>query len=191
MSRVLFATVLIGASATALAADDNAMPAKGPYIGASVTQARFDNSFRINDLDERNTRWKGALGFRFANPFAVEVDYIDFGKATAPPVLGGGSFSSTAHAIGLYGIGYIPIPYIDLFARVGAARVTSSANDGATIAFNEHDTKFAYGWGAQWRWQSLAVRAEYEKLSTGSRGIGDLNLASLGLTYTFPIPGMQ
>jgi hypothetical protein len=190
MSRLFFATILCATSAAAFAAtDDGSMPVKGPYIGGSVTQARFDNSFAINDLDRRNTRWKGALGFRFANPFAVEVDYIDFGKATAPPVLGAGSFSSTAHAIAAYGIGYIPIPYVDLFARVGAARVTSSANDGANIAFDGHDTKFAYGWGAQWRWKSLAVRGEYEKLSTGN--IGDLNMVSLGLTYTVPIPGMQ
>jgi len=185
MTRTLIATVLISVSATAAAVDAPEI-VKGPYIGGSVTQARFDNSFAINDLDNKNTRWKGELGWRFADQFAVEATYVDFGKASAPPVLPAGAFSSTAHAVEISALGIIPVPYVDLFARVGAARVTSSANDAANIAFDDSATKFTYGWGAQWNWRNLGVRGEYQKFETGR--IGTLNLASLGLTWTFNVP---
>ncbi len=73
---------------------------------------------------------------------------------------------------------------MDLFAKVGAARIDAEGGGGALARVNDKATNFAYGWGVQWRWNSLAVRAEYERFDTDL--IGDLNLASLGVTYTLP-----
>jgi hypothetical protein len=44
-------------------------------------------------------------------------------------------------------------------------------------------TEFAYGVGARWRIQNFGVQLEYEKFDTDV--VGDLDLLSLGVTYTF------
>src|SRR5689334_3676734 len=90
-------------------------PANGPYVGASIGQSRFDNSFSINDLDRKDKSWKGLVGWRFANQFAVEGSYVDFGKSTAPGALGVNPFAQEAKAWMLQGVGFLPIPYVDLF----------------------------------------------------------------------------
>jgi hypothetical protein len=189
MRHILVATMAIAIPVAACAADwyqPNPNVIKGPYLGASVTQARFDNNFSVSQLDRNNTRWKGELGWRVLDPLAFEVSYIDFGKASAPPTLSTGAFSATAHAIDVSAIGIVPLPYLDLFGRVGAARVTSAAHDAAAIAIGDRSTKFSWGGGVQWNYHSLGVRGEYQKFDTDR--IGKLNLASLGVTWTFSPP---
>jgi OOP family OmpA-OmpF porin len=166
-------------------AQDSAEAVKGFYIGGAAGQARFDDDFEIDDLDREDTSWKAIAGWRFADQFALEASYIDFGDSTAPAALGLTPFAQEAKAFSLQAVGYIPIPYVDLFAKVGAARIDAEGGGGALARVNDKSTNFAYGWGVQWRWQSLAVRAEYERFDTDL--IGDLDLASVGVTYTFPV----
>jgi hypothetical protein len=158
---------------------------KGFYIGGAAGQARFDDNFNIDDLDREDTSWKAIAGWRFADQFALEASYIDFGDSTAPSQLGLTPFAQSAKAYTLEAVGYIPIPYVDLFAKVGAARMDAEGGGGALARVNDKATNFAYGWGAQYRWRSLAIRAEYERFDTDL--IGDLDLVTLGVTYTFPV----
>ena len=52
------------------------------------------------------------------------------------------------------------------------------------VAFNDDDTEFAYGAGVRLRlMENFAINAEYEKFDTDV--VGDLDLITLGATYSF------
>jgi hypothetical protein len=189
MTRIKLAACMLAVSSAAFIpaafAQDNGEATKGFYIGGAAGQARFADDFNIDDLDRKDTSWKAIGGWRFADQFALEAQYIDFGDSTAPASLGLTPFAQTAKAYTLEAVGYLPIPYVDLFAKVGAARIDAEGGGGAQARVNDKSTNFAFGWGAQWRWNSLAIRAEYERFDTDL--IGDLDLITVGATYTFPV----
>lgn len=94
----------------------------------------------------------------------------------------------------------LPLPLLDLYGKVGLshlrtdvhASVVCTANGINTacspnfpfpdFALNESTTKFAYGAGAQLKFSALAVRLEYERISTSG---SDPELLSIGVTWKF------
>jgi len=94
--------------------------------GSGVTDGpgpRFDDdNFSVADVDDEDNSWKVIAGFRFVDAFAVEANYIDFGNATTPSP---GIDGAEAKAFALYGVGFLPLPWFDLFAELGAARIDS------------------------------------------------------------------
>jgi hypothetical protein len=182
--NILAMTLMVGASlvgSAAFAQDQDVV--KGFYAGGAITQARFDDeNFSLDDVDDEDNSWKVIAGYRFHENFAAEASYIDFGELSAQQLVGTGSFTAEAKGLSLFAVGLIPVPYVDLFAKIGAAKIDSKTR-GLVTNFDDDTTEFAYGAGAQWRWRNLAVRAEYEKFDTDI--IGDLDLISLGATYTF------
>jgi hypothetical protein len=185
MSRKIFATTLLLGSTLAGSAAfaQDADVVKGFYAGGAITQARFDeDNFSLADVDDEDNSWKVIGGFRFHENFAVEANYIDFGELSARQLIGTGSVTAEAKGISLFAVGLIPVPYVDLFAKIGGAKIDAKTR-GLLTNFDDDTTEFAYGAGAQWRWRNLAVRAEYEKFDTDI--IGDLDLISVGATYTF------
>jgi hypothetical protein len=152
----------------------------GFYLGAGVTQSRFDaDTFTI---DHKDNSWKAIAGLRISDTAAIEANYVDFGKATAPAVVAGGPFATKASAISLFAVGIMPAGWTELYVKVGAARTSADGNIGG-FRFRDAPIKFAYGAGLQFRLQQLALRAEYEKYNTPV--INDLDLITLGATYTF------
>jgi hypothetical protein len=185
MARNIFAmTFLVGsalAGSVAFAQDQDVV--RGFYAGGAITQARFDDdNFSLADVDDEDNSWKVIGGFRFSENFGAELSYIDFGELSASQLTGTGSFTAEAKGLSAYAVGFIPVPYVDLFAKIGAAKIDAKTR-GLITNFDDDTTEFAYGAGAQWRWRNLAVRAEYEKFDTDI--IGDLDLISVGATYTF------
>jgi len=178
------ALLLLASSGAALAQDPQ--DTSGFYFGGGITQTRFDaDNFSLSDVDDEDNSWKAIAGFRFAPPFAVEANYIDFGEARASSLVPGipGS-SAEAKAIAAYAVGMIPLTWVDLYAKAGAAQIDAELTDAASATVQDDDTtEFAYGGGAQARFGNFALRAEYEKFDTDV--IGDLDLISLGATYTF------
>lgn len=155
----------------------------GFYVGGGLNQSRFDtDNFSVSDIDDEDNSWKAIAGFRFNPNFALEANYIDFGKATSPSLAIGGPFGAEADAFALYAVGLWPIGSLDLYAKVGAAQINAKGRVAAVL-FKDDATEFAYGAGLQYRWGALAARAEYEKYDTDV--IGDLDLITVGLTYTF------
>jgi hypothetical protein len=188
ISALGFAAILVHTDARAASeysGGSSDEPAKGFYVGASIGQSRFDDSFSINDLDREDKSWKALVGWRFADQFALEGSYVDFGESTAPGALGVNPFAQEAKAWMLQAVGYLPIPYVDLFAKLGAARVDAEGGGANLPGVKDRTTEFAYGWGVQWRWRTLAIRGEYERLDADV--VGDLNMVSLGVTYTLPL----
>jgi hypothetical protein len=171
--------LLLGSSGAAFAQDADL---RGFYLGGSITQTRFDeDNFSFNDLDDEDNSWKIVGGFRFSNQFGVEGNYVDFGEASAPALIGVPAFNAEAKAFSLFAVGYLPVSAFDFFAKVGAAQI--DAETRGRVVSDDDKTEFAYGGGAQLRLGQLGIRAEYEKYDTDI--VGDLDMISLGLTYTF------
>lgn len=185
MSRLcIAASLLVGSSivSTAVVAQEQDV-AKGFYLGGAITQARFDHrNFSFDDVDDEDNSWKVVAGYRFLDFLALEASYVDFGEMSAPLLTGSGPFSAEAQGVSAFLVGMIPVPYFDLYAKVGAAHIDAKTH-GLIENSDDDTTELAYGAGAQWRWRNLAVRAEYEKFDTDI--IDDLDLISVGATYTF------
>ena len=178
----LSAAMLAAMASTGVLAQD-ASPGTGVYVGASLTQSRFDSdNFDAGDIDDEDNSWKAIVGIRTTPNMAFEANYINFGKSTAPSVSAGGPYVADADGFALYGIGLMPVGPVELFLKAGVSRIDSKGNVGA-VFYEDKATQFAYGAGAQLRLNNFAFRAEYEKFNTDV--IGDLDLISVGFTYTF------
>jgi opacity protein-like surface antigen len=206
---VTLALVMTMACASALAADP-----LGFYIGAGIGHSQVRNDLEFNDIvwpsiNSSGTGWKLMAGIRPLSFLGVEVAYIDFGSvngaASSPATAtqGGLNVTATSHpkAAALFAVGYVPIPlpYLDVFAKAGVAqlkldiRATGQTTCSLSIPtclvesippYSASGTSPhpAYGAGAQLKSSSFAVRAEYERISASS---GDVDLLSLGVTFTF------
>ena len=180
MKLAALSAVLLG-SAGVYAAD--AEPQTGFYLGAGLTQSRFDNNdFDIDDIDDEDNSWKAIIGARPHRNFAVEANYVNFGKSTAPSTSPGGPFKADADGYALFALGIAPVGPVELYGKLGVARIDAKGNAGAVL-FEDKATELAYGAGVQFRLGSLGLRAEYEKYDTDV--VGDLDLITVGLTYTF------
>jgi opacity protein-like surface antigen len=192
--------VLAVCAASAALADEVVAPL-GLYLGGSIGRANVRVDSRTTgdlfDLDAHDLGWKAMLGVRPIAPLGAEFEYIDFGHPTH--TLDAVRTDSRARGAGLFAVGYLPIPVIDVFGKVGVARLQTIAkgvsetvqasgevcnNSSLSCLFdsNHTDTRFAYGGGVQFKVARLGIRAEYERIS--ARG-GDPSLLSLGAIWTF------
>jgi len=169
---------MLAAGGAANAADN------GFYLGAAVTQAKVDDIFDTN-LEIDNTGYKIIAGFRPLDLLAVEANYIDLGDETRS--LGLANANADAKAFAAFGLLFLPIPIVDIYAKAGLARwkLEGNSNLGNTSLFRTDDegTEFAYGAGAQLQFGSLGARLEYESFEIDNTDGADI--VSLGLTWTF------
>ncbi len=205
----------VAASAIVASATAHADNLLGFYAGVGVGEStvRSDRNFAADYGDygydhDHHTAWKAMLGIRPISLIGAELEYIDFGHPSGDDNYYNYNYNynygpdSHPRAIAAFGVGHIPLPlpFLDIYAKAGAARLHTNVNgfDGescASFSFNGPcvpvaspsrsvwDTRFAYGAGVQYRFFfGLSVRAEYERISSP---YGDPDLLSVGATYTF------
>lgn len=205
----LAAIAACGASTAVLAADDpfGLYNPIGLYVGAGVGES----TIRSDDpaygypayYNDHQTAWKGIIGMRPISLIGVEAEYIDFGQ----PGRRNGyydvnyyGYDSHPRAPVLFGLGYlpIPIPYIDIYAKAGVARLKLTVNDyipATCVAGNPGpcyvisgrsdvtQTKFAYGAGVSSKLPlGFTVRAEYERIASP---YGDPDAFTVSALWTF------
>jgi opacity protein-like surface antigen len=202
ISGTLLAVVAAGTCAGSASADN----LLGFYAGAGIGEStvRSDNAY-VPDYGyfehDHHTAWKAIIGVRPLPFVGAELEYIDFGHP------GGDNnyyndyryYGPDSHprAIAAFGVGHLPLPlpFLDIYGKAGAARLHTNVNgfDGShcppyaqCIAPNasqsQWDTRFAYGAGIQSRFWGLSVRAEYERINSP---YGDPDLLSVSATWTF------
>lgn len=173
MRKAVLATALFLASAAAMAADD------GIYLGASLGQANIDiNNINAPRIDGDDTGFKFIVGLRPLDWFGVEASYVNFGEVEQ------GRLAAEGDGISAFGVFFLPVGPIDLFAKGGLISFTTNIDrDGIGTIYREDGTDLAYGVGAQFRLLSLGIRAEYEKFDIDDTR--DANMLSIGVTYTF------
>jgi opacity protein-like surface antigen len=190
LPRVIGALCAVAAGAvSATAQADNAWGIPNPlgfYLGAGVGES----TIRSDDpgygtpgyYDDHHTAFKGIIGIRPVSFLGVEVEYIDFGQPGNHHNYDVNVYGQDSHprAPVLFGIGYlpIPVPWVDVYAKAGVARLKTTLNDYVCVDSNcnsaelvgyhdETHTKFAYGAGVQTALPlGFSVRAEYERINS-------------------------
>ena len=160
MRRLLLIPLLFLAAGTAQAAG---LFGTGIYAGAGVMRANVSGT----GLDIHNTSFKALAGARFSL-LGAEVDYYHLGSESRSfGSLGG--IEANARAFGAYAVGYLPIPlpFIDIFGKLGLDRwqLSGSSASASLFRFSDSGTQLAWGVGAQAHFGHLMGRLEYEHLN--------------------------
>ncbi|MGC1387267.1 MAG: outer membrane beta-barrel protein [Steroidobacteraceae bacterium] len=216
IAGVLLAILALGASGSAVAGNP-----LGAYVGFGVGASNVGNNNYGNgygygcgpyacygyggNYGTNVVSWKVMAGIRPLPIVGAELEYMDFGSANGNNGYYNNYYYSGANthpkATILYGVGYLPLPlpYLDVFGKVGVARLQTNESayynptacplptgvgcSSALIAgINQTNDKFAYGAGVQARWQDFAFRAEYEGVSSE---YGNPAAVSISVTWTF------
>jgi hypothetical protein len=173
MRKAILATALLLASTATMAADN------GIYLGASLGRANTDlDEARTGvDLDGDDTGFKLIAGIRPLDWFGIEASYVNFGEVEQGPL------SVESDGITGFGVFFVPVGPVDLFAKGGVVSYDTDVKLRNIGNRRDDGTDFAYGIGAQLRFLSLSVRAEYEVFDIDN--VDDANMLSIGVTYTF------
>jgi hypothetical protein len=181
---LLLSAFLFAPGGAALAADN------GFYLGLASADVSSDYDLGPAAVGDANDDrgFKGIVGFRPLDAFAIEANYVDFGDTTVPLAIAcittpcPNQASIDSQAISVSAVGMLALPLVDLFARVGYAKWNSDL-DVAALASQERDgSDPTYGAGAQVRIGSFALRLEYERFELDDNSA---DLVSIGFTYTF------
>ena len=204
-SRALLFVLGIGAcGAPAAAFADNLL---GFYMGAGAGYSSVrsgDSAYGLPGyFNAHQTAWKGIVGIRPISLVGFEGEYIDFGRPDHRRNfdVNASGRDSHPHAGLAFAVGYLPLPLplIDIYGKVGLARLTSTVNTivpncdpavqnctGVPPTVDRHDrtdTKFAYGAGIQTKLPfGLGLRAEYERISSR---FGSPDAVTISGTWTF------
>lgn len=167
----------------------------GLYVGGAAGQSRVEaNAPSIGDFKQNHSAFKVIAGIRPISLIGAELSYIDFGRPSGS--INAVSSSVSEKGADAFGVVYLPVPVVDVFVKAGLARLQStltSVKGGvgtctmtdpncALFRLDRTNTSFAAGAGAQVKFGSWAVRAEYERFNAAG---GNPSLVSLGLTWTF------
>ncbi len=148
----------------------------GLYLGGSFGSAQQNFDAATFDAHGSPIGYKFALGFRPIDLLAAEVSYIDFGRAFS-----GINYENT-NAVGVFALGFLPIPVLDVYGKVGLAEWRTTAQS-PTLGFHRTGANLAYGVGAGTGWGRLGARIEYERYRVSHSN--DTAMASVGLTWMF------
>ena len=208
MKRTSFSILLLALGATDASTRVLADDLLRFYVGAAVGESHVRTAKEIlgdtgydYEFDAQHSAWKVTAGIRPISPLGVELEYIDFGNPSAGLSNAGlgGLSNADQKAVTLFGLGYLPlpIPFLDVYGKLGVARLHTTATEVSpipfcpagftscsptTFSFSDSSTNFAYGAGVQGKIGALAIRAEYERISASG---GNPDLLSLGVTWSF------
>jgi hypothetical protein len=188
--------LLVNPSGSAVAED-----LLGLYVGGAIGQSRvkanetvclcdFDEEV-TETLDKKHLAFQAMLGVRPISLAGAEIDYINFGKPHNEAF--GFPASASVNGVAAFGVLYLPIPVVNVYLKAGVARLESAVNysyytpTACTVclissSLNRTNTSGADGVGAQYRFGSWAVRAEYERFNAGGE---NPSLLSAGIAWSF------
>jgi hypothetical protein len=175
-AATVLAVLSMAALAPTAAAADN-----GFYLGAGITDTKFDiDEVGNGSLDDNS--FKLIAGFRPLDWLAFEANYLDLGGES------GGGVSVDTRAITLSGLLLAEVGIVDLYARLGVAKWDADFSSNQ-LNFSDSDDGWepTYGVGVGVHFGSIGVRAEYERFEAElfDELNTDVSTVSLSVTYTF------
>jgi hypothetical protein len=189
MKKILIALAAVGALATG-----NAF-AQG-YVTGAIGQSKIDvDCDGLASCDDSDAAWKIIGGFKFHPNLAGELTYFDFGKVTAS-VVPGADVEIKTRGIGLGIAGMMDFtPQWSGVARLGVVsnRVKTSSNFGLSGSERKAEAYVGLGVGYAFNpqlkldaaWDFTKARAEAQGGGVVLSDKADVNLFTLGLTYSF------
>jgi len=165
------------------------------YLGFGVGKSDYGSGNVIPDLitsgsvDGKDSGFKIFGGYQFNPYFAVELAYVDLGKATysgsffGAPVNDGSLETSglNASAVGILPLGAA----FELFGKVGIFGWESRARDftaGVPFSGKADGGDISFGVGLAFHFtRNVGIRAEWERF----RAVDDIDLLSAGLVIRF------
>lgn len=191
-ARKMFAAAVLGLGALMAVSQASA---QGFYIGGSVGESDADDGNAIPDLitsgpfDGKDSGMKFFGGYQFNQNLAVELAYVDLGKATysgtfgGSPVTGGSVKTSGLNASV---VGTLPLnPSFSLFAKAGMFAWEAKARDitgGAPFSDKDDGADLSFGFGGAYNLtKNFSLRAEWEQFEA----VDKISLLSVGVAYKF------
>lgn len=142
--------------------------AKGPYIEGNIGLTNTNQS----DSSSNALGFNINLGYKFIPFFAGEFGYTSYGASQS-------SFTGS-HAFDLAAKGIVPFQEAGfaLFAKLGAAHVTTSGDD------SDNNTNIYFGFGGEYALKpTMLIVLQWTQANTHSSD--DLQLLSIGASYLF------
>jgi hypothetical protein len=183
--------VMAAGGIACLAAGGGHAAENGFYLGAASGETETRHQVGLGTLfDEQDSSFKVIGGWRPVDWFAVEGSYFDLGEVTLHQTVPDLSpFRLEQKGYDVFAVFLVDIAMFDLFAKAGAVKssadLTTNTIAGPTSSV-DRDTDFAWGAGAQVRFNKLAARIEYERLEISN---GDSfkppKVVSVGITWSF------
>jgi hypothetical protein len=174
----LFGLTLLVAAPT-FAADN------GFYLGAAIGQGYVKASdvqnFSVNDFNANATGYKIMAGYRALDILAIEANYFDLGSAS--DTVAGTSVKADTTGIDAFAMLYLPIPIVDVFAKVGVVNWDQKVSVSSLGSGSDSGNDLAYGIGVGAAFSHAAVRLEYERFEIPNTD--SVDMLSLGFTWTF------
>ncbi len=180
MRKFLLFAVLVVAAASAHADDGSADTSA--YVGAGLMNSDVQNiegtGFNID-----NTSVKALAGVRLFSLVGAEVDYYRLGSDSRNFYFGGAN--ADARAFAAYAVGYLPLPILDFFGKVGLDRwqLNSNSTNPSLFQLSDSGTQFAWGVGAQDHFGNFLARVEYEHLAISNTD--GARVISFDVAYNF------
>jgi hypothetical protein len=165
----------------------------GPYLGGAIGAAQVEadgSAFGAQSFRENHSAYKVMFGLRPIARLGLELTYMDFGD---PSVSGSNLSDVKMRGAAAWGLFYLPVPVVDVYAKLGVARIDSTVSGfyptvctlicvTQPFRIDRTDTGLAGGVGAQLKLGAAAVRAEYERFHAAGAYPG---LVSVGVTWSF------
>jgi Outer membrane protein beta-barrel domain len=167
----ILSCAVAGFSGTAVADD-----LLGIYAGAGVGRSSLQQD--DYQISSNVTGWKLLAGWRPISLLGVEVEYADLGSKSINTYAGSTHVSTDGKATAAFVLGYLPVPlpWIDLYGKVGAAHVKTDTNaypnpgfEGSPSSLDNSKSSIAWGGGLQFKAGHWAARVDYERFD-GSQG---------------------
>ena len=191
-ARKMIAAAVLGLGALMAVSQASA---QGFYIGGSVGESDADDGNAIPGLitsgpvDGKDSGMKFFGGYQFNQNLAVEVAYVDLGKATysgtfsGSPVTGGTVKTSGINASA---VGTLPLnPSFSLFAKAGIYTWEAKASDvtgGVPFSGKDDGADLSFGFGGAYNvTKNFSLRAEWEQFEA----VDKISLLSVGVAYKF------
>ena len=147
----------------------------------------IESGGRNFSIDDDGNAWKGFAGYQFNRYLAAEIFYADLGRVRLRGQDGASTdLESTAYGASL--VGQFPITaWFSPFAKIGAANWETTIDGDlgdASLELQDNDgLDPVYGVGAQFNFNPLMIRAEYERYDFDSDYTIDTFSASVGFRF--------
>lgn len=169
--------------------------ASGLFVGASLGQTSFDKEIARELLtsgrvDTSDTGFKLFGGYEFNRNFALELAYVDLGKArysgfAGPDPVADGKVEVTG--VNLSAVGTLPLARnVDVFGKIGFFSWEDKARDvtgGVPFSDKIDGTDLTFGFGASFQiTRNVSARVEWERFRVDET---DADLFSVGAVFKF------